>query len=108
MPSKKLDVIYSEMKELNQDELKRIAYNCSKATFLIEKQQISRITMREKLELNIHLAGCSVCRIYEKQSMAINRMIKNLFQTTQRNELTLDENFKQRLKEQIERKLKDE
>lgn len=96
------------MKELTNDELKQIAYNCRKATFLIEKKQIGRITMREKLELSIHLAGCSVCRIFEQQSSTINRMIKSLFNTSQQNELKLDENFKKKLKERIEQKLKNE
>ena len=93
------------MKELTKDELKQIAYNCRKATFLIEKKQIGRITMREKLELNIHLAGCSVCRIFEKQSSTINLMIKNLFHTAQQNKPGLDENFKKKLKERIEQKI---
>ena len=31
------------------DELTKIAYNCKKATYLIEKQDIGEITLREKL-----------------------------------------------------------
>lgn len=93
------------MKELNKDEINQIAYNCHKATFLIEKKQVGRLTLREKPELKIHLAGCSVCRIFEKQSITINRVVKNLFNNPQYSEPPLDEDFKKVLQEQIKQKL---
>jgi len=34
--------------------------------------------MREKLELKIHLAGCSMCRVFERQSIEINNSNKKL------------------------------
>ncbi len=93
------------MKELNKDEIKQIAYNCRKATFLIEKKQVGAITLREKLELKIHLAGCSVCQTFEKQSIAINCFVKNIFSDPQQSESGLDENFKKDLRERIKEKL---
>lgn len=94
------------MKELNKDEIEKIAYNCKKATFLIEKKQIGTISLREKLELKIHLAGCSVCRIFEQQSIKINEMVKNLFHThNQQEEIKLDEDFKKAMQERIEKEL---
>jgi len=94
------------MKELNKDEIEKIAYNCKKATFLIEKKQIGTISLREKLELKIHLAGCSVCRIFEQQSTKINEMVKNLFHTNnQQEEIKLDEDFKKAMQERIEKEL---
>ncbi len=36
-------------------QLKKIQYNCKKATFLIEKKMLSRITFREHIELRIPL-----------------------------------------------------
>jgi hypothetical protein len=96
-----------DMEELNETELKKIAYNCRKATYLIEKKQLEDITMREKLELKIHLAGCSVCRIFEKQSILINRMVKELTGWNHAKEIHLDEDYKQHLQEIIEDKLND-
>ncbi len=94
------------MKEPNKDEIEKIAYNCKKATFLIEKKQIGTISLREKLELKIHLAGCSVCRTFEQQSIKINEMVKNLFHTNnQQEEIKLDENFKKAMQERIEKEL---
>lgn len=93
------------MKELSKDEIKQIAYNCRKATFLIEKEMVGKITLREKLELKIHLTGCSICRIFQEQSKTINRMVKNIFNNQQREQPGLDENFKKILKEQVKQKL---
>ena len=88
------------MKELSEAELKKIAYNCRKATFLIEKQQIGKVTLREKLELKIHLTGCSICVTFMRQSTVINQMAKKLF-NPESNELKLDEGFKERLQKRI-------
>lgn len=93
------------MKELQKDEIKKIAYNCKKATFLIEKRQISRITSFEKLQLKIHLAGCSVCRIFEQQSFTINRFVKELFREPIQSQVKLDDDFKTNLQDRIDRKL---
>jgi hypothetical protein len=90
---------------MNETELKKIAYNCKKATFLIEKKQIGSITIKKKLELEIHLAGCSVCRIFEQQSVAINRMVKELFHSSQHRKFRLDDDYKKDLQERIEEKL---
>jgi hypothetical protein len=88
------------MKELSETELKRIAYNCRKATFLIEKQQIGKITLREKLELRLHLTGCAICVTFMQQSTVINQMAKKLVNMDS-NALRLDEGFKKQLQKQI-------
>jgi len=86
-------------------EIKEIAYNCKKATLLIEKRQIESITLREKLELKIHLAGCSVCRIFEKQSVMINQMVKDLFKESHQGNIKLADDYKKELQQKIEEKL---
>lgn len=84
------------------NELKKILYNCRKATYLIEKQQIGRITLREKMELKIHLTGCSICKTFQRQSILINHMVKNLFKTDHQTELKLDDKFKSHLQKRID------
>ncbi|SHM75266.1 hypothetical protein [Chitinophaga sp. CF418] len=86
-------------------QLKDIIYNCKKATSLIERKQIGRLTLREHVELRIHLAFCSVCRIFRRQSIAINRMVKILFNDAQERGTKLDDAFKKSLQERIEDKL---
>jgi hypothetical protein len=93
------------MKELNATELKKIAYNCRKATFLIEKQQIGKITKKEQLELKIHLAGCSICVTFMQQSVVINQMVRKLFQPDS-TKLKLNKGFKEYLQKRIEDQLR--
>ena len=92
------------MKELNKDELNRVAYNCKKATLLIEKKQSGVLSLREKLELKIHLAGCSVCRLFEQQSIEINRIYKLYFTESSRHK-KLDDQFKDRLAAEIKERI---
>jgi hypothetical protein len=88
------------------NELTKIAYNCKKATYLIEKKQLGEITLKEKIELKIHLAGCTVCRTFEKQSVIISKMVKNIFQPPPGEEKNLSEEFKTELKKRIDLELK--
>lgn len=66
---------------------------------------IRRLTFREAIELRIHLAGCSVCVLYDKQSKAINHMVKQLFNPSRPREIRLDDNFKNNLQDRIEEEL---
>lgn len=85
--------------------LRKIQYNCKQATFLIEKKMIRPLTFREFIELRIHLAGCSVCVLYSKQSRIINKMVHQLFYSTMPGEIKLDDNFKKELQDRIENEL---
>lgn len=93
------------MGEKVKDELLAIAYNCRKATFIIEKKQLTEISLREKLELKIHLAGCSVCRLFEQQSIMINKLAKSLRSAAEGQNRVLDADFKLMLEEKIRTKL---
>ncbi|WP_426330127.1 hypothetical protein [Pedobacter sp. R-06] len=92
------------MKELDKEELRKIAYNCKKATFLIEKQQIAKITLREQMELKIHLAGCAICVTFMHQSAVINQMARKIFNPGS-GILKLDKGFKKELQQRIDERL---
>lgn len=87
--------------------LKKIQYNCKQATFLIEKKMQTGISFREEIELRIHLAGCSVCVLYQKQSKMINNMVLQLFKgpagTTEA--YRLDEVSKKEMQDKIDEEL---
>lgn len=88
------------------NRLHKIIYNCKQATFLIEKKQIHSLTVREWLELKIHLAGCSVCRTFQRQSRLINRWVQEIFRAAQHRERHLDDSFKEELQERIDEALR--
>ena len=91
----------SKILELMTEELKNIIYNCKQATFLIEKRISGQITEEEASQLQVHLAGCSICRTYQKQSL----LIVSLFTGLPSDKLRLDDAFKQRLQQRIENEL---
>jgi len=85
--------------------IKKIQYNCRHATYLIEKRQHTSLTLKERVQLAIHLSGCSVCRLFQRQSRMINRMVRKLFQTSDQQERRLDEGFKREMQEKINERL---
>lgn len=87
------------------EALKKITHNCKQATYLIEKKLIGRLTLREHIFLKIHLFGCGVCRLYQKQTTRINAMIRQLFSDASKADVKLDENFKKDLQDRIEEEL---
>lgn len=86
--------------------IKKIQYDCRHATYLIEKRQHTMLTIRERLQLTIHLSGCSVCRLFQQQSRWISRTLRTLFHSAQDQESGLSDEFKQQLQQQIDDRLK--
>ena len=93
------------MNKERKNELVKIAFDCRKATSLIEKKQETDLSNVEKLELKLHLAGCAMCRLYQQQSLLINSMMRQLFKNKSANRIQLDDSYKEQLKKQIENKL---
>ena len=89
------------------NHLKKVIYNCKQATLLIEKKQLAKLSFRESIELRIHLAGCSMCKLYKKQSHMISTMVLQLYHDSMQQTSTakLDEAFKKDLQDRIENEL---
>lgn len=85
-----------------------ILSSCKRATFLIEKQQFKALRLSEQLKLKMHLAVCSWCRTYERQSKNIQLLMSSVFKQSAAQTKELDQAFKNKLKNLINRKLKDE
>lgn len=84
---------------------RKIANNCEKATFMIEKKKFGTLSFTENLELKIHLAGCGPCRIYQRQSKIIDKVAFTTFNKSVDKELRLDEEYKKKLQQNIDEKL---
>ncbi|HEY4335339.1 MAG TPA: hypothetical protein VGM89_05565 [Puia sp.] len=85
--------------------IKKIQYNCRHATLLIEKRQETPLTWKERLQLVIHLSGCSVCRLYQQQSRAIAQSLQALFHRAAKQDHRLDEQIKQEMQKKINERL---
>lgn len=84
---------------------RKIANNCEKATFMIEKKKFGALSITENFELKIHLAGCEACRIFQRESNLIDIVAFNIFKKSADEELKLDEQYKKELQESIDGKL---
>ena len=84
----------------------RLRNNCKKATFLIDKKNLEGIGPVQQIELYIHLTGCSLCRLYDKQSQFIDKMVREVYQGRAGQSQKLDEGFKTALQNIIAEQLK--
>jgi hypothetical protein len=58
--------------------LKNIIHNCKEATKLSLKREEQGLSLKERMQLRIHLFFCDACKNFVKQSALINIAVKNL------------------------------
>lgn len=58
--------------------MSKMMLSCKKATELIEKQWVVRLSMQENIQLKIHTTMCSACKEYQKQSEIIERVLERM------------------------------
>ena len=66
------------IKELMIKGKDKIMLTCEEATFLITKSEVEDLGCIKKMQLKMHLAGCSLCRRFKLQSDIINQSLKHL------------------------------
>ena len=81
--------------------IKKIQNDCRRATYLIEKRQLTKLTFKERIVLAIHLAGCGICRLFQRQSKMINKLMQSLHRPSNDQLHHLDENTKRDMQEKI-------
>lgn len=62
-----------------QNVMKRMLETCKKTTELIDKQLLTSLTFKEKMQLQAHKAMCKTCSAYENQSKLIDSFIGSWF-----------------------------
>ncbi|OGS69205.1 MAG: hypothetical protein A3F91_03495 [Flavobacteria bacterium RIFCSPLOWO2_12_FULL_35_11] len=55
-----------------------IMLSCKKATELIEKRWVTKLSPVEKIQLKMHTAVCGQCATYEKQSEIIEKSLEKI------------------------------
>jgi uncharacterized paraquat-inducible protein A len=73
--------------------------SCKKATELIEKRLVTKLSAVEKIQLKMHTAVCSQCSTYENQSDIIEKCISKIHQPTKESLKLSSERKEQILKE---------
>ena len=49
--------------------------SCKKASELIDKKAVVKLSLRENMMLDIHISVCDICKQYEKQSRIIDEIL---------------------------------
>ncbi|NOR85973.1 MAG: hypothetical protein GQ527_00040 [Bacteroidales bacterium] len=66
------------IKEMMVQGMDKIMLNCEEATYLITKSEVSKIGCVKRIQLKMHLTGCSLCRRFKVQSELIDQSLKTL------------------------------
>ena len=66
------------IKEMMIRGMDKIMLNCEEATYLITKSEVDKIACVKKIQLKMHLAGCSFCRRFKVQSDLIDQSLRTL------------------------------
>ena len=74
--------------------------SCQKATELMEKQLLTKLSPLEKVKLVLHTKMCDACRAYQKQTTLIQKALGKL---SSHNEVASSDvySFKENLKAKI-------
>ncbi len=91
------------MKKLFNRLMNLLMISCEKASMLISKSQDQDLTFQEKVNLQMHLAGCKFCRRYKKDIQILTDNLKNYRQITeeQKQQLQLTPEQKEKIKEKL-------
>ena len=75
-----------------------IHISCKKATYLVSKNEEHRLTLLEWARFQFHLAICSYCKLFQKQTKLIGDNIKHSHEFT---DLKLSDSIKAKINEQL-------
>lgn len=76
--------------------------SCKKASELIDKQSVIKLSIKEKVMLHMHTSMCDGCKAYQKQSKLLDEFLQNHIQGNEANVPQIKNN---ELKQQIISKL---
>ncbi len=57
----------------------KMMISCEQATFLVDKEQYTALSSKDKINLNIHLKTCKLCSLYKVESKIINDKLTQVF-----------------------------
>lgn len=76
-----------------------IMLSCRKATEMIEKKLLIKLSFKQKVQLKIHKRLCDACTAYEKQSKNLDELFYKHFKNidTTPPETTINEDLKKKI-----------
>ncbi|MCB9188669.1 MAG: hypothetical protein H6599_05235 [Flavobacteriales bacterium] len=61
----------------NDNIFNKLEWSCQKATELIDKKLVIKLSFKENLQLKVHKGICDACRTYEKQSRLLQNVLED-------------------------------
>lgn len=77
--------------------------SCKKTSELIDKQQLTKLTAKEKMQLQVHKSMCKTCTAYEHQSKVIDNIINKWFKGNSKTNVKLPEERKNKILDEIKK-----
>ncbi len=68
--------------------MRRLILSCKKATYLISLREEGKLPPYQQVQLRIHLAVCSMCKLFAKQTAFITRRLLDAKPPTQATNLS--------------------
>lgn len=81
----------------------KIVNSCKKTTELIDKQLLTQLTIKEKMQLKMHKSMCKTCAAYVNQSKLLDSIIYKWFIGKSKVNVKMPENVKFRIMEEIKK-----
>lgn len=84
--------------------LKRIMLDCNEATRLVSIRKYNRLSLKQRIQLSLHLMACKLCKDYSEFNDLVDDSLENVCQHDHNDQLS--ENKKDELKSMIEKNIK--
>ncbi|MCG2462686.1 hypothetical protein K8352_18130 [Flavobacteriaceae bacterium F89] len=78
-----------------------VTFSCKRITEMVESKEVDKLSFRDRIRYNTHLALCKACRSYEKQSALIGKALSRMMFEPQEDQKKMDGTAKQKILEKI-------
>ena len=85
--------------------LNKMMLGCDQASFLVSKQQETKLSLKEAIQLKMHLMACKMCRHFEDQSQFMQDNMKELACEQDGKQAKMDDVDKNNLKELLKNQM---
>jgi len=82
----------------------KMMISCEQATYLVDKEEYTKLSLKNKFDLKFHLATCKYCRLYKVESHLINEQLTKIF-NLEGKEVKLTEEQKEKMLDSLNSKM---
>ncbi len=81
--------------------------SCLRASELIEKRLVGKLSAKERIQLSMHTSMCDACKSWEKQSKDLDNSLKTHRQSHKQQPINETESLSDEVKKSIIRKIEE-